>query len=369
MATGAQRAVIWLIGLSWAASSLGCEILLGYDELEPRRAEAGVDREDPDASGPLDAEQPEGDADAPERDAQGGDDPDGGGPDGGGPDGGEPPAPDAGQPGGQDAALDAAPDGDVADAAPDAAPQPDAGQCLTPTGQDPCQALPQFTAASQTVDGTGDEFCGIRAMTFSAVDCATVSPDPPPALPASVTLRVAWSVQAVHMHVRVLDPTVIVQPDRARLWNGDAVEIYIAGASGAQLTGAFDGTNDGGAIQLVLTPPSGAFGARGEAFFSRFGAHNEIDSSLYAGRLIQGGYELELRFPWPATANPAAAGARVAFDFGLNVQDDASAGGRQLHCVISDVFVDGSEACGLPAGEPAAPYCDDRTWCQPLLSP
>lgn len=359
----ARSAAIWSIGLGWAASVFGCEALLGYNDLAAWPAEAGVeDPEDLDASTDGSVDAPDGDLEEPELDA--GSD--------GRPEAGAQPELDAAQPVSRDAAADAAPDVDAGsgpDAAPEAGAQPDASECLLPTGQDLCQTLPKFTAASQVVDGVGDEFCGIPAMTFDAVGCPTLDPDPPPALPASASLRVAWSAQAVHLHVRVQDPAVIVQPDRARLWNGDSVEIYIAGASGAQLTGAFDGTNDGGAIQLVLTPPSGAFPARGEAFFSRFGAHSAIDPSLYAGRLVPGGYELELRFPWPASANPATPGARVGFDFALGVQDAASAGGRQLQCIISDVFVDGAQACGLSAGTPAAPYCDDRTWCQPQLLP
>ena len=344
------RAACWLVGLGCVASSLGCEVLLGYDDLKPRRADAGRGSEDDlDASVSADADTGE-----PELDAEAGEDT------------GEPEL-DAGQPGAEDA--DAQMTADPGDAAPEAGVEPDAGQCLTPSGQDLCAAVPKFTTTDQVVDGAGDEFCSIRAMTFAAVSCPTVSPEAAPALPANVSLRVAWSEQAVHLHVRVLDPSVIVQADRAKLWDGDAVEIYIAGANGAELEGAFDGTNDGGAIQLVLTPPSGAFPARGEAFFSRLGEHAAINPSLYAGRLIPGGYELELRFPWPPTANLALPGARVAFDFALDVQDTASAGGRQLQCVISDVFVDGSQACGFAPGTPAAPYCDDRSWCQPELSP
>lgn len=68
---------------------------------------------------------------------------------------------------------------------------------------------------------------------------------------------------------------------------------------------------------------------------------------------------------WVKDCWPAA----VALDFGLEVQDGARAGGRQLLCIISDVFVDGRQACALAAGAPAQPYCDDRTWCRPELSP
>lgn len=250
--------------------------------------------------------------------------------------------------------------------------KPDGGStrtCMQMGGLDACQSLPRFSASPQVVDGVGDEFCNLPAMVVEEADCATTSPAGHPAWPGKVTLRVGWSGAALHVHVHVEDSAIIVQPDRARLWDGDAVEIFIAGASGSALHGAFNGTNDGGAVQLVFTPPSNLFGARGEAFLSRFGAHTALDAALFAGRLVPGGYEIELRYPWASTADTPAAGKRVAFDLALNAQDQGSAGGREFQCLISAVFVDGAEACGLAAGKPAEPYCDDRTWCQPTLDP
>jgi hypothetical protein len=345
----------------------GCELIAGYNGLKPWQSEAGAEEDasaldggaDDDDAAQDDVDAAPADVDAAPVDVDAGT-----------------AAHDAGRDAASgvsgDAGADAASDASEpsAEAGADAAPEPDAAVCSTREDQDVCTALPRFTA-NQVVDGAGDEFCDIPAKVFAVVACPTLDPSTPPALPGRVVLRVAWSTQALHLHMHVSDPTVIVQADPARLWNGDAVEIYIAGASGADLHGVYTGTDDGGAVQLVLAPPSAPFATRGEAFLSRFGAHSPIDPALYAGRLVADGYELELRYPWAASAAPALAAGRVAFDLAINVQDRSDAGGRELQCMISsgDVFVDGSEACGLAAGEPAQPYCDDRTWCQPQLSP
>jgi len=248
----------------------------------------------------------------------------------------------------------------------------DAGPCPILTGNDACATVPHFTAARQVVDGIGDEFCDVPAMVFDVNSCPTLFPSNPPDLPEKVSLRIAWSRDAFHLHVHVDDPSVVVNPDPGRLWSGDAVEIFVAGASGANLHGSYNGSNDGGAIQIVLAPPANGFPTRGQAFFNPGGSvHTSapISSSIYAGRLVADGYELELRFPWAAFAEPAIPGNKIAFDVAIGAQQDADAGGRQLQCVISNVFVDGREACGYSSGTPAQPYCDDRTWCQPELLP
>jgi hypothetical protein len=229
------------------------------------------------------------------------------------------------------------------------------------------------SGSDRQVDGIGDEFCDIPAMVFDVTSCPTLYPPTGfPALPEKVYLRVGWSTDAFHLHVHVIDPNVIVNPNPGMLYSGDAVEIFIAGASGDKLHGSYNGSNDGGAIQIVLAPPGAGFQTRGQAFFNPGGgvhSNAPISSSIYAGRLVSDGYELEVRFPWVAFADPAVAGAKIAFDIAVAAQQDPDAGGRQLQCIISDVFVDGADACGYPAGQEAQPWCDDRCWCQPELLP
>jgi hypothetical protein len=252
----------------------------------------------------------------------------------------------------------------------DAISDTEAGPCVVLTGNDACSNVPRFTAPRQVIDGRGDEFCDIEAMVFDVDSCPTLFPSEPRDMPERVFLRIGWSADAFHLHVRVIDPAVLVNPNPDRLWDGDAVEIYVAGTSGEGLTGSYNGTNDGGAIQIVLAPPGAGFGTRGRAFFNPGnGVHQNtpISSSIYGGRLTEDGYELELRYPWVAFADPAVPGGRIAFDLAVDARSDSDAGGREVQCIISNVFVDGESACDFQAGQAAQPWCDDRTWCQPTL--
>jgi hypothetical protein len=259
-----------------------------------------------------------------------------------------------------------------ADVSVDTGPEDvDSGPCPITVGNDACTTVPRFPRnVTQVVDGVGDEFCGIPAMEFDVNGCPTMIPAGElPTLPERVFLRIAWSQRDFHLHVKVVDPNVVVNPADTSLWNGDAVEIYIAGTSGTGLTGQYNGNNDGGAIQIVLAPPGAGKPTRGQAFFNYAGRHEStpIDPSSFAGRLTSDGYELELIYTWALIARPRVPGAKIAFDIAIGAQQNADAGGRQLQCIISNVFVDGEEACGYRAGTPAQPWCDDRAWCQPEL--
>jgi|SoiMethySBSTD1v2_1073268.scaffolds.fasta_scaffold09616_8 cellulose/xylan binding protein with CBM9 domain len=339
-----------------AGAAIGCEAIAGYNDVEPWPVNAG--------SGASGGAGPGGAGSGGVSGAGPGGT--GAGSNGSGGAGGSSDARNDGSSGG------AASGGTAGDAAiEDARRDADAGPCRIKVGNDACETVPRFKALAQIVDGIGDEFCDIPAMEFDVNECPTLLPAEPPDLPEHVFLRIAWSPDAFHLHVKVVDPNVVVNPQSGSLWNGDAVEIYIAGASGDGLTGQYNGTNDGGAIQIVLGPPGSGHGVRGQAFFNYSGQHTStsINPSTYAGRLVPDGYELELRFPWVAFADPAVPGARIAFDIAIGAQQNPDAGGRQLQCIISNVFVDGKSACGYQPGTPAQPWCDDRTWCQPRLLP
>jgi hypothetical protein len=344
-----------LLGL---ASAVGCEAIAGYNDVEPRPP--GFVGGASGATGASGAS------------ARGGTGPGGSG---GGQVGA---AGSGGQPN-----LDARPDsvepdssgGETsADVSVDTGPEDvDSGPCPILVGGNACTGVHRFTASRQVIDSYGDEFCDIPAMVFDVNDCPTMIPGGElPDLPEKVYLRVAWSQRDFHLHVRVVDPNVVVNPADTSLWNGDAIEVYIAGTSGTGLTGSYDGTDDGGAIQIVLAPPGGGHETRGQAFFNPGdGRHTStrIDKSSYAGRLTDDGYELELIYTWALIAEPRVPGAKIAFDLAVGAQQIADAGGRQLQCIISNVFVDGALACGYMKNVPAQPWCDDRTWCQPELLP
>src|SRR5262249_46600347 len=138
--------------------------------------------------------------------------------------------------------------------ASDVAAETEAGPCPALVGTDACQSVPHFTAKEQIVDGAGDEFCDIPAMVFDMAHCGTTDVAVPPALPEIASLRIAWSDDAFHLHLHVTDPSVIVNPESSLLWDADALEIFIAGTG--TLHGPYNGSNDGGAIQIVLSPPA-----------------------------------------------------------------------------------------------------------------
>jgi hypothetical protein len=332
-----------------ASAAFGCEAIAGYNDVEPWPVQTGggTGRGGAAGSGLVGGTNPGGSGGAAGSTSGAG--------------------------GGSDAKVDRSSGGSSSGGtAGDGGPRDaDAGPCPILVGNDACSTVPRFNAARQVVDGVGDEFCDIRAMEFDVNSCPTLLPAEPPDLPERVFLRIAWSQDAFHLHVKVVDPNVVVNPQSGSLWNGDAVEIYIAGTSGAGLTGQYNGTNDGGAIQIVLGPPGSGHGVRGQAFFNYGGQHTstQINPDSYAGRLVADGYELELRLAWVTFAEPRAPGRRIAFNIAVGAQQNSDAGGRELQCIISNVFVDGEEACGYAEGVPAQPWCDDRTWCQPELLP
>jgi hypothetical protein len=84
------------------------------------------------------------------------------------------------------------------------------GPCPVLTGNDACAKVPHFTARTQVVDGIGDEFCDVPAMEFDVATCPKVLTfgSEPGALPEKVFLRIAWSPDAFHLHIRVIDPSV-----------------------------------------------------------------------------------------------------------------------------------------------------------------
>lgn len=371
-----------MVGLSVT----GCEAIAGYNRVQPWPPEAATQPED-------------GGRAAPDGGGAGGSGSRGGaGGTGARASGGRASGRDSGAGGASGAGVDAGGDGEapagtggrrvdagdagvfVPDSSADGAPAREAGEdapsgpCPVLVGNDACATVPRFTASTQVVDGIGDEFCDVPAMVFDVSECPTllrVTVADPAEMPERATLRIAWSSDAFHLHIHVADPQVIVNPDPARLWDGDAVELFIAGPSAGGLTGSYNGSNDGGAIQIVLAPPGAGFPTRGQAFFNPGGnvhTNAPISSSIYAGRLVDDGYELELRLPWVAFADPAIPGALMGFDVAISTQKDADVG-RQLQCIISDVEVDGTEACDFPRNRPAEPYCDDRTWCRPELQP
>ena len=224
--------------------------------------------------------------------------------------------------------------------------------------------MARFTATKQVVDGVGDEFCDVPPVHYTAGNApyreghSGGSAPPTTAPPEEVTFRAAWSLDAFHLHAQVIDPTIIESNDDSMFWNGDEVEIFVAGSPDFSVT--YPAGTSANAIEIGIVPPSGLVGARGIVYLGQ--SHQALDSQYFAARLVPGGYEVEVQLPWAGTAKPTQAGDTMGFYFGLSTQDTVGVG-REEYASLPVPAVSGS-TCPV---SPPLPWCDDRTWCHPTL--
>lgn len=221
--------------------------------------------------------------------------------------------------------------------------------------------MPTFVG-TQLVDGAGDEFNSIPAMTFALSSAPYTHVLKTGAVDEVISLRAGWSDLALHLHVHVDDPSVA--PDSATtLWNGDNVQFFAAGSG--TLTGAYTGTEDGGAIHVLVSAPSVSGTSQSVVIFQNgVSTTTPFSRGSFAGRRVTGGYELELQLLWASGAAPRTSGARIGFDLVVGSATLASAG-LVLEGGLANFPVTSSVACTL--GGRVHPGCDDRTWCNPIL--
>jgi hypothetical protein len=220
--------------------------------------------------------------------------------------------------------------------------------------------MPKFVG-TQVVDGAGDEFADLPPMTFALSSAPYVNPGYAAPLPEIVTLRAGWSDVALHVHVHVTDPSIA--PDSSStLWNGDNVQVFSAGSD--TLTGTYTGTEDGGAIHLLISAPDVGDLSRAVVIYQNGVASNSpFVTGVFAGRRVTDGYEIEVELEWSPYAEPRLSGAGIGFDL---VVGAASSEVLALEGGLANKLVSGSSpACDL--GGRVQPGCDDRTWCTPML--
>jgi len=260
-------------------------------------------------------------------------------------------------------ATDAGDDADdgADDASDGEADAPDAEACPVDEGADYCQTIPRLATPTQLIDGIGDEFCPRPGM--------RLAPDTAQYWQGNVTAdshalaRMAWSPEGLHLHFQVFQSDVVVPAWDGLLWHGDAVELLLKGD--ANLSGAFDGVNDPGAVQLLFLPPAsdGDPSARA-ALYLNAQYVEAYDSSQYSSRVTPDGYAIEVRIPWAFVGggNPGS-GDQVALNWALDYHSRLVADRLwQLFAHYTDV--PGGVVCTGGLVEPA---CDDRTWCTPTL--
>jgi hypothetical protein len=244
------------------------------------------------------------------------------------------------------------------DGATDGSPYPAPTVCSGASSVSFCSAI-VVAPGPITIDGRGDDMCGVAPRTFLAKDAdfllrsdATYTP------PESVSVRAALDASGVYVFVQVLgDPAILVAPGTAgAIAAGDAVEIYLRGYRSGALDGKY---GDDGALEIVVTPPTATSSPRAERYVmdAPMGAY---DDGAFAAVLVDGGYQVELFVPWSALPAEPANGQSLGFDVGVDIADDPSTKSRQARAVMNIRTLSGSSNCGPIL----APWCDDRVFCQ-----
>jgi hypothetical protein len=254
-------------------------------------------------------------------------------------------------------------------ASPDAS---DAGELdadcllLVSDGGDVCATIPPFVGV-QTVDGVGSEFCAIPATKFVvAQGLDQVNPQNAEQVATVAYIRVGWSADAIHMDIRVEQP-VVTPPPLGDPAVGDAVEVFLSPSS---LLHGYTGPGYDVGAQIVCGAPAPAQPPFAEMSYFPPGAFDILDAGQFAARQIDGGYELEIELSWADLATYTqglsllpVAGSTIGLDFAYDV--GAGDGGRLFQSTYSFHAHTGDSGC--PQYD--FPFCDDRTWCTPALSP
>jgi hypothetical protein len=235
---------------------------------------------------------------------------------------------------------------------------PEAPACKTASGETLCTDLPVFPG-TQTIDGDGSDFCDVGGATWQNVDADWVVPmAPPDAGKVRVRMKFGWSSIGLHGFVTVEDPNVMVNTTPANLYKGDSVEFYLAGFK--PTGGRFDATNDVGAFQVIIAPPTASEPARSQIFLTGTPS-GPLDASKWKAVSTATGYAVEVQIPWSDLHGMGIkSGSQVGFDVAVNSLCDTS---------VEHVFAVWRRKIVMMStcGGDSSPSCDDRVWCAPKL--
>jgi hypothetical protein len=255
----------------------------------------------------------------------------------------------------------ACPEGCVSDDGPAHCADIIAPTCAGATA-DPCTSIPKFVG-TQVVDGNPDEFCDVpyRIMTpqnaglFAGSSGVLTTPSGTEASQAIV--RVAWSSGFLHLHVRVVDATII--QGSGYEYNYDNVQLFVAPMApntGESMTASYCTGVTSYAQQLFMVPGDGDLWSAS----SRFVCSSWAPSSgyEYAASLTADGYQIEAKVPW---SSAVAAGSTVGFDVMVGVNDT---GVRDYEYGLY-IEAGSSVSCGSASAKGL--WCDAGLWCTPQL--
>ncbi|HEY5956734.1 MAG TPA: sugar-binding protein [Polyangiaceae bacterium] len=221
----------------------------------------------------------------------------------------------------------------------------------------PCVSIPKMIG-TQTVDGSGDDFCyipGFELAFDSTAAKVNLSPDEPASgtRPERATYRIGWSASTIHAYVEVVDPSVNPNNNPADIWNGDSVEFMIS--TSRDVTGLT--STDANTLHVIANSVIGVtVKASGNS-----GAHTQItDGTLFKTHATATGYAMELKMPWPG-GQTITSGTSIYFDAALNASRIGSSG-RVAQALLFQAPTPTPTTC-TGTGNDIAPFCDDRMWC------
>lgn len=227
---------------------------------------------------------------------------------------------------------------------------------------DPCVEIPKFDG-TQTVDGLGDDFCGVPSAILDGTHNQGFKDFHTRATEVA-TFQVAWSSDGLHVFVDVQDKSVqtVQMADSTqaltKTYQGDSIELLFSSSNAVTgLTGTDTNTlhvqipASGAAVSVKTSNVSGA----------SQGTSMALPAAQYAQKITPTGYAIEALLPWPG-AKPNT-GTTIRFDLTLN--------GADTNFSNVDDMRDGSLFYHLgtvanstcQSNDGTVPYCDDRTWC------
>jgi hypothetical protein len=238
------------------------------------------------------------------------------------------------------------------------------GTCEAPL----CDAIPYYSE-NQVVNGLNDDFLHVPLQTYLGSTLVLV-----PAIVGDeldLSAQVAWNEAGLHMffHVHYEDDGSVLLPSGADpIYIGDGMELFLK--SDNHLTGAYGGTDDPGALQIIVTPNVGI--PQSETYDN---AGSTVLGPLSSGEVASNrdsdGYDLEFFIPWKVIGAPPgplpSAGSNIGLDVAIDYQSrspDAPTNNPGYQLLLNLAHQPDNQFCGSGMLHPS---CDDRTWCTPTL--
>jgi hypothetical protein len=237
------------------------------------------------------------------------------------------------------------------------------GLCVNPGGclgvnNALCTTIAKFSG-TQSVDGSDADFCGVPATTFNfaSAEFTNVTNESADTSLSEATVRVAWDAMGLHAHVHVKDP--LLQHTGADAYDGDTVQFFIS--SNAPTTGLTSETV--GVTQITVIPAAGGT-PTSIVYYGDAPTFAPTTTPTYFSDVVSDGYVVEMLWPWRADA--PVGGDQIALDVMVSVEDNTL--GRDFEYAYALKPLTDS-ACVDFYSNFESPWCEQRHWCAPTLSP